>query len=432
MNVRLQRPTPPAGRAVRAASTLALVMTLACGVACTSSPAPPPPTPPPPQAVQAPPGPPAAPTESARSKQLTAEARWLAGLPGEPGAPVTAMEASPDWKKFAKEMDDLRSIQETKRMAKLKPWADVTLADARRVSESLLYPFGGPDAVYPTTLFPAAKTYVLVGLESCGKEIDPRSLSPKEVAQLLDYVLPLVKPFYQASYFITKDMEAELHGMGVCPVLMLFLAGQGASIVEVCPATLDESGKLSRLAPGTAIPKGSVRGLAVDFVSAPGAPVRTILYFSQNLADDGLAKHPEFVTFLGAQPKPSTYLKAASYLLWNRDFKTLRDLLLDKSLAVLEDDSGVPYRYFKSDVWDVKLFGHYVEPVNPFQRSRQADLAKAYEDPRSIRTLDFGLGYHRQPARCNLQFAIRKSVLQPPAQPPAQPAASSSPGSGAS
>lgn len=399
--------------AIRAAAVLAILAALACATACSSAP----PAPPSPPKVTVPPPPPApSATESARSKDLTAAASYLAGLAGVPGSPQSAMQDRPEWKRFAKEMGELRAIQTDRRMSKVKPWAETNLAGARKGAESVLYPFGGPDAVYPVALFPGAKTYVLVGLESCGKEIDLGTLSAQETVRVLDEILELVRPFYKESYFITKDMQAELHGRGVFPVLMLFLAGEGASLVDASPATLEPSGKLVRLPVGSTIPKGSVRGLAIDFVKSPKAPVQTLLYFSQDLGDGGLAKHPEFVAFLQSQPYPVTFLKAASYLMWNRDFSTLRSLVLDRSLAVLEDDSGVPFRYFKADIWEVKLFGRYINPVDSFKNSHQPELTRAYGDAGAVPALEFGMGYHRQPARCNLQLALRRAPSQAGAQ----------------
>lgn len=397
---------------VRATTLLAMFVALPCAFAFTSAPPAAPPPAPAPRVEAPPPSPSPASPESARAKALTATARYLAGLPGGQGSRWSAMEERPEWRRFAKEMDELRALQGDRRMSKVKPWAEENLAGARKDTESVLYPFGGPDVVYPLALFPDAKTYVLVGLESCGKELDLGPLSPQENARVLDDILNLVRPFYQESYFITKDMEAELHSRGVLPVLMLFLAGEGASLVEASPATLDPTGKLVRLPAGSAVPKGSARGLAIDFVKSPQGPVQTLIYFSQDLGDKGLAKRPEFVTFLKSQPRPATFLKAASYLLWNHDFSTLRSLVLEESLVVLEDDSGIPYRYFKADTWEVRLFGCYVDPVETFKRNHQPELTKAYGSEGKVPALQFGMGYNRKPARCNLQLALRRAPPQ--------------------
>ena len=392
----------------RATAALAMLTALACAFACTSAPPPAPPPPPAPRVKIPPLPPPPASPDSARSKDLTAAARYLAGLSGGPGSRLSAMEERAEWKRFAKEMDGLRALQADRRMSKMKPWANVNLADARKGTESVIYPFGGPDTVYPVALFPDAKTYVLVGLESCGRELDICTLPPQETAHMLEDILKLVRPFYQGSYFITKDMQADLHRRGVFPVLMLFLAGEGASLVEVSPATLDQMGKLERLSPGSTVPRGSVRGLAIDFVKSPQAPIQTLVYFAQDLSNEGLARRSDFMAFLKSQSRPATFLKAASYLLWDRDFSTLRSLVLDRSLVVLEDDSGIPYRYFRTDTWEVKLFGRYIGPVETFKKNRQPELMRAYGNVGAVPVLRFGMGYNRQPTRCNLQLALRR------------------------
>ena len=81
----------------------------------------------------------------------------------------------------------------------------------------------------------------------------------------------------------------------------------------------------------------------------------------------------------------TTFVKAGSYLLHWNSFSTLRDLILDKSLFVLQDDTAVPYRFFKSGGWEVRLFGRYATPVKDFTNVEQKDLREAYEEPKAKR-----------------------------------------------
>jgi hypothetical protein len=77
-------------------------------------------------------------------------------------------------------------------------------------------------------------------------------------------------------------------------------------------------------------------------------------------------------------------------------FSSFRDLILGKSKTILEDDTGIPYKYLPRDKWDVSLYGVYVKPVDDFSGVFQTDLQSAYKD--SLRTkpkrLPFSLGYH--------------------------------------
>jgi len=104
----------------------------------------------------------------------------------------------------------------------------------------------------------------------------------------------------------------------------------------------------------------------------------------------------------------TTFIKAGSYLLHWEDFSTLRSLILDRSLFVLEDDTAVPYRFFKRGGWDVTLFGRYTTPVKDFTNVEQMDLRAAYEDPSgSVKPLPFHFGYRWRTQVDNLLLAKR-------------------------
>jgi hypothetical protein len=86
----------------------------------------------------------------------------------------------------------------------------------------------------------------------------------------------------------------------------------------------------------------------------------------------------------------------------------MRRLILDRSLFVLEDDTAVPYRFFKSGGWEVTLFGQYATPVKDFTNVEQEDLRQAYEDPSgSVRPLPFHFGYRWRTQVDNLLLAKR-------------------------
>ena len=87
-----------------------------------------------------------------------------------------------------------------------------------------------------------------------------------------------------------------------------------------------------------------------------------------------------------------TYLKAASYLLYEDYFSIIRNGILDNSGAVVEDDSGVPFKYFKPSLWDVVPFGNYTGPIGLFHEHYQPDLTEYYKKS-SHEPLPFGSGY---------------------------------------
>ena len=59
-------------------------------------------------------------------------------------------------------------------------------------------------------------------------------------------------------------------------------------------------------------------------------------------------------------------------------FSTIRNLILERSRAVLEDDAGIPLKAFDTAHWRVTLFGTYAGPVPKFHEFLQKDLLDAY------------------------------------------------------
>ncbi|MGB8960043.1 MAG: hypothetical protein WCC00_13620, partial [Candidatus Aminicenantales bacterium] len=104
----------------------------------------------------------------------------------------------------------------------------------------------------------------------------------------------------------------------------------------------------------------------------------------------------------------TTFVKSGSYLLHWNDFSTVRRFILDRSLFVLQDDTAVPYRFFKDGGWQVRLFGRYATPVKDFTNVEQPDLRKAYEDgASSVSPLPFHFGYRWRTQIDNLLLAKR-------------------------
>jgi hypothetical protein len=102
-----------------------------------------------------------------------------------------------------------------------------------------------------------------------------------------------------------------------------------------------------------------------------------------------------------------TYLKAASYLLYEGYFSTIRDAILADSIGVVEDDSGIPFKDFKPAQWDVIPYGDYTGPITLFKDKYQPDLNEFYKKtPHS--QLAFGSGYKFAASVSSLLVAKKK------------------------
>ena len=94
----------------------------------------------------------------------------------------------------------------------------------------------------------------------------------------------------------------------------------------------------------------------------------------------------------------------------------IRDQILTNSAAILQDDSGIPFRYFPTGPWKVQLYGDYRRPYGSFRWFEQPDLRKAYESV-AAKPLFFHVGYGYSRVASNLlsarQANLVASMLQP-------------------
>ncbi|MBK9965345.1 MAG: hypothetical protein IPP07_10765 [Holophagales bacterium] len=338
-----------------------------------------------------------------RAKLLTQTGRLLAGLPVGDG-PLAAVESSAACQDHAKKIRGLWQQHDKARLEKVRLWAKEHLTEPGPAPRSLFYPFAGPDGLYPLAFFPSASRYVLVGLEPVGAVPDVASRPEAELASDLSEMEKYVRPILQISFFRTNEMKKDLAEEGVLPILMVFLAGTGHEILDVGYVTVGPGGSLENVPAGD---ESKRRGARILFRALGEEATRELLYFSQDLSDTGLKKRPELTAWLASLEKPATFLKAASYLMYKPTFSTVRGVILDHSSLVLQDDSGIPYRFFEKDRWQSRLFGSYRKPIRLFEERFQPDLVEAFAGPPPAEPLPFGIGYRHQEKDSNLMVARR-------------------------
>ena len=86
-------------------------------------------------------------------------------------------------------------------------------------------------------------------------------------------------------------------------------------------------------------------------------------------------------------------------------FSQARDFFLQQSHVILQDDSGIPLRYFQP-AWEKRLFGKYEHPIELFAKFQQDDLRQAYAAQPSA-ALEFGTGYQVNQWQGNLLLAVK-------------------------
>jgi hypothetical protein len=336
---------------------------------------------------------------------LTDSARVLAGLlPERPGG-LSGVVSQPAWKAWQHEFDADWARATSERFSRMRTWRDGELAPLTRSCGTLMYPFSGPDILNAYLLFPNCRTYVLFGLEHPGTLPALDRLSPDLLADLLSDVRHALGDLLVRNYFITRHMMTDVEASGLhgnFPLLAVFLARLDARIVSARALEIDQDGLLRERTDRTG-------AQAIEIVFArDGSIPQTLVYFRAQAEDQPLKSHPGVVQFLERQAPFVTFLKSASYLLHTDQFTTMRRLLLARSQLILQDDSGVPYRFLPASEWNVALYGRYQKPVKDFNYGFQQDLAKAYAVENAVRPLTFSFGYHWATGSSTVMLAVRK------------------------
>ena len=154
--------------------------------------------------------------------------------------------------------------------------------------------------------------------------------------------------------------------------------------------------------------KANDKGVEIDFSTDEDQSVHKLIYFSVNLANDHMEKNPPFLAYLAGLNNVSTYFKATSYMIHQDGFSMIRDAVLQHSQAILQDDSGIPYKFFAGGAWHVNLYGDYSRPYGSFRWLEQPDLRKAYST--EAKPLAFRIGYGFSKAPSNMLFAVKNST----------------------
>ena len=324
------------------------------------------------------------------------DALLLAGKELPSNSSLAPLQLSTSYQGHRLALQKLWMEYEQRHFLPMRQWSAQELPQRMPLPAVVCYLFSGPDILNPLALFPNATSYFLCGKESICLVPPPEQLSPEELQRGLSTLREATQTALQFGYFITKEMRSQTTSgpfQGVLPLLLTFLSLTENQITSVERLTL-----------------GGAPGVRIRFTTSTGAE-KSIYYAQQELSNEGSRSFLRWLQKLGPF---TSYLKAASYLLHEENFLRTRNFLLQNSNAILQDDSGIPFRYFDSLSWTIYLFGDYKGPIELFRPKYQADLAAAYQTSLLAAPMNFGTGYQFQPGisgGANLLLAVKKDFL---------------------
>jgi len=311
-------------------------------------------------------------------------ARILAGMDVAADSPFASWMEKGFWQKHKEEMDRMwATCRET--LDKVDVFAQTDLKDVNDKALSVFYPFSGPDFPYAASFFPKPKTYWFMALEKTG--------SIPALEKMTEHTFGMyrnaMRTHLKSSYFITNAMDNDLANDvidGTVPIMMVLMARMDFHIHSITYQTLADDGSLT--------PADKITDVVeIKYFNREENEMRTLYYLYANLRDEYFKAGTQALIDKFDPATTAGYVKSCSYCMHKPHFSQARNDMLQHAFAVVQDDTGVPYRFFTPDQWNVDLYGGYVHPLAAFEAyTYQLDLVEAYKG-NNIKPLDFKHGY---------------------------------------
>ena len=339
--------------------------------------------------------------------------RFISGIAQYDSNSYRILEDEGHWLEYSSTISKSWDRMEASRLLPMRNWEEDQLAPRINDSLTLFYPFGGPDLLHAAVLYPHTKEFILAGLEPITEVPDFPQLDEEQQNQYLDSLAGSLRDVFGKSFFITNHMKKDLRQVrGVIPLFMIFISKTGHEIIGLDYITVDESGK-EQVVKFSDLSRMTVKGLRMEYRNNGGGAVKKLYYFSGDVSNPGLASKKNLLAFLDKRKPFNTFIKSASFLMHQDLFAGIRQVILENSESILEDDTGIPYSFLKGVDYEGFLFGNYVRPVKDFSwLDKQVDLDSAYQV--NSLPLPFSLGYHWGSGKQNYMLFIRKSSIFAP------------------
>lgn len=355
-------------------------------------------------------------------------ARFIGGLPGEEGSTYKSYETNAAWQQYAQNADITWGNTFDRKKETIATWRDSALVEMNEARGLLFYPFSGPDFLHASIFFPEAEEIVMIGLEPIGSLPDFEQIPTSSMNAYFNAIRWSLSTILKNSFFRTIAMAKDFTGKvtkdvdGTLPNLLLFMARTNHRVLYYEKVAINPEGKLvpaDQIQITENAKDSTIYGTRIDFQRLGHPDERkTLYYFQMNLDNkpyfsrsgfqsSGLDQRTDVHTYLKSLDISSTYIKSASYLMYRDNFQKIRDVIFGQSNYILQDDSGIPLKYFDQDTWDLTFYGAYTGPIPLFQVRYQADLRTVYQNPNNVEPLPFGIGYKYILGTSNLMKAVK-------------------------
>jgi hypothetical protein len=323
-----------------------------------------------------------------------------------------------------------------------KSWIEVAkpfLATLRPkdLPATVVYPFGGGDLVTALATFPDASEITTISLEPAGDIRPMDRLAPERLAHELAVHRSHLERLFEKAHSRTDNLEKEsqtdLPGEIVFDLAALVV--HGYEPVSLRYFKLRPDGSVAYLsqddvdaqAHHPAALRDLFRNAELRFRAGSDGPVRVLRHIAYNLDDAHLKADESLLAHLSAKGKVAAMTKAASHLLWNDHFSSIRGWLIDHTDWMISDSTGIPPRFAQPAGFAQDTYGTFDGPAlfGLYDKRDAEDLKRLFKSE-PTRELSFRYGYPDQDGHAHLLVTRRdgnaadgntKTAPAPPAAP---------------
>lgn len=272
------------------------------------------------------------------------------------------------------------------------------------------YPFGGPDLLFAHVFYPKAKNYVLMGLEKTGSVADITKKTDQDIELLLDHLNESMAYLNKSGYFVTshmsRDFSKSLFNGTIHPVLY-FAANRGLMVKKLEYGYINQAGNF--VAYKNKNEKHQYyNGYCLTLTNEQGQE-QQVYYFSADIADYKIKTFPWFVKFVKGLGADNCFIKSASYIPAHKNFSIVRNLILENSQKIIQDDTGIQYKILKDETkWTLDFWGVYTMTIKDLSWGFQEDLKEAVKQSPNNKKLPFRISYNGNYGEGILMVATKK------------------------
>jgi hypothetical protein len=290
---------------------------------------------------------------------------------------------------------------------KILKWKEKHLPE--EYTDTIYYPFSGPDILNALIFFPNGKEYTMFGLEAPGEIPQPHKVNQDKLHFGLKGLWQALDTVLNVNFFKTNEMKKEISTNdfdSITSVMMFFLARTDYEVLNVRKIWINEQSVAVSVKPKK-MTKKIIPGTEIFFRKKNEKSLKKVTYFQIDVSNHSLANYKNYTSYIESKGRLTTIIKSASYLMHREnEFNLIRGLILSQSDFLLQDDSGIPLKSFMNNEWKLSFHGVYTKPINLFAIRYQEDLSKAFRE-NSTGLLDFSYGYNFKEKNPNLMFAER-------------------------